>query len=356
MRRLPSGKWQARYFDASGRRHTAGTFGSEHDARRELARVEVGIDRGDWIDPEAGNVNFEKFVADYLETRSANLQPTTMSGYRSSLKHLLPTFGQVRIKNITPLLVEKWWAQMTKSAAGPQVRRAAYVLLSGSMRAAVRWGMILNSPCKIEGAFKDGSRPRPHLSAEQYAVIVGSMPEHYRVIFWTMLGAHLRLGELVGLNAGDFDPKVGTITVERQATPGDGGVELRATKTGTSRTVEVLEPALGMLRAYVAARPAHPKAPLFIGGLGTRISRSVLRAVWNRARVVAGLDWAHMHDVRHTGLTLVAAFASVAETMARGGHSSSAAAMRYQHAARSRDSVVAKAAGAELASLVGVGT
>jgi len=51
-----------------------------------------------------------------------------------------------------------------------------------------------------------------------------------------------------------------------------------------------------------------------------------------------------VHDLRHTGATLAAATgAALAELMARLGHTSPGAAMRYQHAANDRDRVIAEA-------------
>ena len=50
------------------------------------------------------------------------------------------------------------------------------------------------------------------------------------------------------------------------------------------------------------------------------------------------------HDLRHTGAVYATrAGASLAEVMARLGHSTTAAAMRYQHAARGRDAQIADA-------------
>ncbi len=60
------------------------------------------------------------------------------------------------------------------------------------------------------------------------------------------------------------------------------------------------------------------------------------------ARVKAGLPDAHFHDLRHAGLTLSGqAGATLAEVMRRAGHSSAAAALRYQHAADKRDTEIA---------------
>jgi integrase len=54
----------------------------------------------------------------------------------------------------------------------------------------------------------------------------------------------------------------------------------------------------------------------------------------------------HFHDLRHVGGTLAAATgASLKELKARLGHSSTRAAMIYQHATRDRDEAIAKALG-----------
>jgi hypothetical protein len=58
----------------------------------------------------------------------------------------------------------------------------------------------------------------------------------------------------------------------------------------------------------------------------------------------AGLEGLRFHDLRHTSATLsIAAGASTRELMARMGHSSSAAALRYQHVLAGRDAAIAAA-------------
>jgi integrase len=62
-----------------------------------------------------------------------------------------------------------------------------------------------------------------------------------------------------------------------------------------------------------------------------------------KARAAAGRPDLHFHALRHTGATLAAqSGATLAELMARLGHSTAAAAMRYQHAAAGRDKVIAE--------------
>ena len=70
VRRLPSGRWQARYRDVAGKSHTAPeTFATRPEATRFLAQVETDLARGEWTDPRAGRVLFAEWA---VRTRYEN--------------------------------------------------------------------------------------------------------------------------------------------------------------------------------------------------------------------------------------------------------------------------------------------
>ena len=76
--------------------------------------------------------------------------------------------------------------------------------------------------------------------------------------------------------------------------------------------------------------------------------------VWLPALKITGLSY-RFHDLRHSALTWAAASgATIAELMHRAGHSTPAAALRYQHATEERDEAVARGMAelAEPASIV----
>lgn len=74
---------------------------------------------------------------------------------------------------------------------------------------------------------------------------------------------------------------------------------------------------------------------------GTTPTVMVWRGVWSNARAAAEVDYT-FHDLRHLAGTLNAtAGASIRESMARMGHSSPRAALRYQHLVELRDAEVA---------------
>jgi hypothetical protein len=105
--------------------------------------------------------------------------------------------------------------------------------------------------------------------------------------------------------------------------------------------------------AQVAALAEHlstysqpgPDGLVFTSPEGGLLRRSNFnRRVWRPATRAAGLDGLRFHDLRHTSATLsIAAGASTRELMARMGHSSSAAALRYQHVMAGRDAAIAAA-------------
>ena len=95
------------------------------------------------------------------------------------------------------------------------------------------------------------------------------------------------------------------------------------------------------LRAFVGREPT---APLLTGPKGGRLRLHALNAAWRTARANLRRPEIHFHDLRGAGLTWAATqSATTREIMARAGHASPAAALRYQHAAEDRDVVIVDA-------------
>jgi integrase len=79
-------------------------------------------------------------------------------------------------------------------------------------------------------------------------------------------------------------------------------------------------------------------ALLFPADHGSNLAPSTLYRHWHKAREAIGRPDLRFHDLRHSGATLAAlACATLAELMARLGHSTPQAALRYQHVAAGRD-------------------
>jgi integrase len=100
------------------------------------------------------------------------------------------------------------------------------------------------------------------------------------------------------------------------------------------------------LERYVGPEPT---AVVFTGPVGGRLPGGAFASSFAAACGRLGLTGVRFHDLRHTGNTLAASTgASLTDLMARMGHASGEAALRYQHATRAQDAAVA----ASLSALV----
>jgi integrase len=158
-----------------------------------------------------------------------------------------------------------------------------------------------------------------------------------------------RWGELVALRRESIDLDTCEIRIiETTAELDAGGLRAETPKSRAGRRTVAFPPDLVPELRWHLDRFAQPGARglVFVGSKGAPLRRSNFRPIWNAACMAAGTPGLHFHDLRHTGGTLAAASgASIKELMARLGHSSTRAAMIYQHATRDRDQVIAKALG-----------
>ena len=116
VRKLRSGRWQARYAGPDGIMRPADqTFLTKTEAERWLTRAEAEILDGDWIDPNAGRVSFGEYAADWIDERP-NLRPKSIRLYRYLLRgHLFPDFGNVPLNRITDSRVRRWRKELLDS-------------------------------------------------------------------------------------------------------------------------------------------------------------------------------------------------------------------------------------------------
>src|SRR6516164_9250742 len=93
IRRLPSGRWQARYRGPDGLLRSAPrTFARKADASKWLALTQAELLSGGWIAPDAGRVPFPTYAAAWIEERPG-LRPKPIQLYRYLLRaHLRETF------------------------------------------------------------------------------------------------------------------------------------------------------------------------------------------------------------------------------------------------------------------------
>jgi len=271
----------------------------------------------------------------------------TKAGYRSILRqYLRPAFAAYPLARIDVLAVRTWLAKMEVDGVGQATRAKAYRLLARILGAAVEARYLAVNPCGIRRAASEGVPEMRIATVGQVAAIANRVPPRYRALVLVAAFGGLRWGELVGLRRKRVDLERGTVTVAEQLLEVNGAFSVGPPKSAAGRrTVTlpavVVEALAEHLRRYTAK---SPEAFVFLSSQGKHLRRSNFnRRVWQPAARAAGIEGLRVHDLRHTAGTLVtAAGGSLREVMDRLGHSTTVAAVRYQHVMADQDAAIAR--------------
>jgi integrase len=352
VRKLPSGRFQARYrHPETNQRITAtSTFPTKGAARLWLAGAQTDLARGERMDQYLPTVTLDEYAASWLQNRV--LRPRTVELYQGLLdRHILPKLGDIQIGRLTPSKVREWHAALSKATKpGPVTVAKCYRLLRTICETAYIDELISRNPCNLKGASVEHSPERPVMSIEQLNAVVEAMEDRYRAMVVLGSWCSMRIGEILALTRADIDLEAGTVNVDKSAWElGNRQRRVGPPKTAAGVRVMFIPPHVrDLIGDHLDAFTGDDEADLaFVGIKGQPVRRATVYTAWHRALERAelgkGTPEFRFHDLRHTGATLAAgAGASTRELMARLGHASSAASLRYQHATASRDESIAE--------------
>lgn len=294
-------------------------------------------------------------VEQYFETLPAkrHWQPTSEHVYRVMFNNnVKPVLGNKALQAVTRDDIREWYFGMAKAHKGRERRnRDVYCLVQTIFGHAVKEELIEISPVNIPGASKrpPAQREQEIPTPEEFAKLVAAVPARYRVPVMVAAGCALRIGEWSELRRKDVhhDEHAGVwkLHIRRQVREGDSAKEVVPfTKTKRDRWVTVPSSIVPALQQHLAtySQPGRDGL-LFPNQDGVWVDRRRFNRMLKRSSMAAfGRDDMHSHLLRHYGGTEFArAGATLAETMARLGHSTVSAALKYQHAAESRDAEIA---------------
>jgi integrase len=354
IRKLPSGRWQVRYRDRSGRMLPAPTtFATRGDASRWLAATRADLDRGAYFDPSAGEETLAAYTAEWLERRRVRgrpLAPRTAALYRWQLdKHVLPTLGHLPLRHLNRAAVRAWHAKVTgPGGAGTVGAAKCYRLLHAICATAVIDERIARNPCVIIGAGQESSPERPAVSVAEVYALAGAVDPRWRALVLLAAFCGLRFGELAALRRDSLDLLHSTVAVVASVAELSGGIRhVGPPKSDAGRrTVAIPGVIVPDLTEHVARYVEEGRQGLvFVGPKGGPLRGANFgRQVWRPAVRSVGLEGLHFHDLRGCAATLAAlSGATTAELLARLGHRRVDVAMRYQRATADRDAALARA-------------
>jgi ATP-dependent helicase/nuclease subunit A len=131
----------------------------------------------------------------------AMLKLSTQRGYRMVLRrHLLPYFGQQRLKDTCKLDVQQFVAEKFRQNLAWQTVRNAWIVLSSILDSAVEYHYLTENPARgVKFPPPAPSRQPKILIADEFTKLLGELAEPFNTMVSLVALTGLRIGELLAL-------------------------------------------------------------------------------------------------------------------------------------------------------------
>lgn len=364
-RRTDGGGWEtwvtATVDGRKRRKHIRGR--TKKDVIAQAERV-----RSTWMSgqlPEGGDVTLGAWLTTWLSERVvAGARPSTLSGYRTDLKHI-SALSDVRLDKLTPERIGRLWGDLLASGlSGGSVRHVRRTL-SAALTVAVDRGRLIRNPARLAPCPPDTTPDVQPLTDQEAQQLLNAAADVRGGVRWAIaLALGLRQGEVLGLKWEDLDLEAATLRIRRSldrvryshgcSVPKQCGRAAKCPRRGTTggaaplktrgsaRTLALPDVLVAMLRSHRATQNRERLLAsdlwqdddwIFTNPVGRA---RTFRADWDQWRALlasAGITRrVRIHDLRHSAAT----FSLVAGTDSRVvqalfGWTSPALVARYAH-------------------------
>lgn len=182
---------------------------SEREVLKILAEHLRPINQG--LECIGSATNFATFVTStYQPVEMPLLAKTTQDRYEGVIDdYLLPAFGGLCLRDLTPLSVQKYFSGLVGSGLAYESKDKIRDVLSSILKSAKKYGLLITNP--VEGVSIPRDRrvrraAKPHITPEQFWRLLELVPEPYATMIFVAVYSGLRVSELIGLKWEDVGP------------------------------------------------------------------------------------------------------------------------------------------------------
>jgi integrase len=291
-------------------------------AQRIFDKIKGEIAEEKWFEKLPGeDKTFKEMMEKYLSEHSAR-NKTQKSHIRDKgiSKHLLPSFGDLTIAEITPKLIAGYKTKRREEGVSPRTVNYELTLMGHAFNLAIKeWEWCKENPVRRISKEKVNNIIERWMTYEEEQKLLDASIEWLRPILIFGIETGLRQSELLNLRWSNVDLFRRTLTVLEQKNKGRD-------------TLPLSEKAMEILKARVKVRSINSDL-VFFNGNGNRIdARDLLRAFYSATRKakIENLRW---HDAtRHTFATrLVQNGVDIYTVQKLGRWKNISMVMRYAH-------------------------
>jgi integrase len=283
-----NGKWYINY-RFRGKRYKRMVGRSKKKAMEALRVVEADVIRDRFGLPAAKKMTFRELAVFWLENYSkVSNAPSQYEKNKERIdNHLLPSFGDQDIANITPRRIDEYKKSKTGEISSATINRTLAILRK-MFNDAIRWGFLAASPMRHVSQLREPEKGFDFYQEDEVVLFLRNCSRDFFPIACCAVYTGMRVSEIVGLKWTDVDLDRKVIRIERS---GEG-----TTKSRKVRYVPVNSRLLNVLKT---CRQGKNGELVFHDGDGQM--RSIdFRTEMRKAAEKAGIRKIRMHDLRHT--------------------------------------------------------
>ena len=185
------------------RRHQETFLGTKRQAELRIEQIRRELESGKRLD--ADKVTFNEWLEQYLSNRESlgKHRPSTLRRDRVLSKHLVRGLGAVLVVDITPAMVNSFYASMRDSGVGDTTIKQCHRLLKTVMKQAVNNDLIMRNPVERAETPRNPKPNRQSLEIEDAnrlsEICTSGTPTANKTAVYIALATGARLGEVMGL-------------------------------------------------------------------------------------------------------------------------------------------------------------
>jgi integrase len=259
----------------------------------------------------------EAFAKEYFVYYRAHRRPRSVKRHEASYRAIHPTFGHVRLADITPLALERYKRQRKGDGVGEATINRELAVLKNLFTKALEWGKATENPVKKVRLYREQNAHTRFLTEDEEARLLAVRSPQLRPLVITALHTGFRASELRSLSWTDADVRRRMITVRAGYA-----------KNGEARTVPMKQLLTDILKSVKLANKQGDRVFWSRDGTPYRSFRSVFGRAVRKAEIV---DFT-FRDFRHTFASrLVMAGVDLPTVRELLGHRDISTTMRYTH-------------------------
>lgn len=246
---------------------------------------------------KVSSMTVEQALDQYLQSSKRRLEKSTFRDYYSAVEHhLKPQFGEMKLVDVTSLEIKSWIGGLLISA-----KRINNILipLRSIFDDAYADGLIDRNPIsRIKNLSVRRDEPKPFTPNEIIAIL-DQLPQQGKNLIQFAIWTGLRTSELIALEWGDIDFKVGVIRVRRATV--NKNTKQPKTKAG-ERDVKLFPPAIEALNSQKEFTRL-PDCRIFHNprtNTSWETDGQIRKTMWIPALRKANVEYRNPYQTRHT--------------------------------------------------------